>query len=1066
MSASIFYDPPVVARRVYAGEVRVINDIKFWDKTTKVVHSRIHGEDNNLNIEVKDTDKELNFFTNQITFHDAGGTQLGYIDSEGTIHGLSVDGHATNVDITDLEDDLTDNAARIYTLETDLTDNALRVSTLETDLTDNALRVSTLVTDLTDNALRVSTLETDLTSNSSRVDVLETDLTDNALRVSTLESDLTSNASRVGVLETDLTDNALRVSTLETDLTDKALRVSTLETDLTDNALRVSTLETDLTDNALRVSTLETDLADNTSRIGILESNISYDRVVTVDGVEETVNGNVYTLSVVVDDHASRIDVLETDLTDNASRVTTLETDLADNTSRISILESNISYDRTVTVNGQEQIVNGNVYTLSVVVDDHASRIDDLETDLTDNASRVSTLETDVSSHTGRLELLESNISYEREGDTDVFTGNVYTLSVVVDDHASRISTIESDYVTTNELITATAASAAASAGTSGLISTASTWFTTSSGTSKTVGDWFEELNETYEDDEEFSLKNLVNKPSDWDTYPPSIGANTTLKSYTEQKSAYQADQKVNAFKNGNSSYLKLRDASTNLSGSRIGTQKIEFLRTTANESFGADECADWRITTNSSCGLDIYRKATNSYLGSIYDGNVIEFDADGDVNVVKSGGLLVNGNEVATKAYTDSTYAEISLEQSVSDLSTSVSTLTNDVSGHDTRISTLESSGYITSSALSPYVRTSSLQSNYTTTADLNTSLSNKVDTATLQSQYTSTSALNTSLSNKVDTATLQSNYTTTTDLNTLLAEKVDTSTLSSDYTSSTALAALLAAKLTDVQVGTVATGSPAAVTASKSGTTTTLDFTFPSAGSSYFQAGTGNDIYYTSGNVGIGDVTPSEKLEVGGNIKAGYVYGDYMNMSHNRTDRTDDTVFYSSTDDFIRKNSYTGMRKSLAGSGMLTRSTVQITNSGATDINILWNSTIKHHEKSGSMYKYSNALRFPVTGYYVVTAHCHMYTHVRHWASRVLFRRYSSSGSLYGHSSRGTFYGSGTNTYGTSGNHDIFNLETAVVFANAGDYMTINLQTTGGTNRNYANRWDFISAVLVTTV
>ena len=177
MSASIFYDPPVVARRVYAGEVRVINDIKFWDKTTKVVHSRIHSDDDNLNFEVEDGG-ELNFFTNQITFHDAGGTQLGYIDSEGTIHGLSVDGHATNVDITDLEDDLTDNASRIHTLETDLTDNALRVSTLESDLTDletvltdNALRVSTLETDLTDYALRVTTLETDLTDNTSRIQI-------------------------------------------------------------------------------------------------------------------------------------------------------------------------------------------------------------------------------------------------------------------------------------------------------------------------------------------------------------------------------------------------------------------------------------------------------------------------------------------------------------------------------------------------------------------------------------------------------------------------------------------------------------------------------------------------------------------------------------------------------------------------------------------------------------------------------------------------------------------------------------------------------------------------------
>ena len=805
-AASIFYDPPVVARRVYAGEVRVIDDIKFWNKTTKVVHSRIYSDDNNLNVEVKDTDKELNFFTNQITFHDADGTQLGYIDSEGTIHGLSVDGHATNVDVTDLEDDLTDNASRIHTLETDLTDNASRVTTLETDLTDNAFRISTLETDLTSNASRVDVLETDLTSNASRVDVLETDLTDNALRVSTLETDLTDNASRIGTLETDLTDNALRVSTLETDLTD--------------NALRVSTLETDLTDNASRVTTLETDLTDNTSRIQLLESNISYDRTVTVEGVEQTVNGNVYTLSVVVNDNVSRIDVLETDLTSNASRVTSLETDVTSNTTRLELLESNISYDRTVTVDGVEETVNGNVHTLSVVVDDHESRIAD----------------------------------------------------------------IEDDYVTSSQLTAATAASAVASTGTSGLISTASTFFTNATGSSKTVSDWFEELGDTYDVDEDFTLQNLVNKPSDWTTYPPTGGGDTTLKSYTEQKSAYEATQKVNAFKNGNSGYVKLRDASENADGDRTGVQYVDFLRTTASESFGANECADWRITTDSSCGLNIYRKNTDPNLGSVYNGNVIEFDADGDVNVNKQGGLSVAGNEVATKSYTDSTFAGISLESSVSQLSTSVSTNTSDITSNASRIATLENAGYITSSALSPYATTSSvntglsakvdtttLTSDYTTTSGLNTLLNGKVDTSTLTSDYTTTSGLNTLLNGKVDTTTLTSDYTTTSGLNTLLAGKVDTSTLTNDYTSSTALATLLAAKqntgnyLTGVQVGTVSTGTPAAVTATTSGSTTTLDFTFPSGGSSSFSA-SGNDIYYSGGNVGIGTSSPGEKLQIMG--------------------------------------------------------------------------------------------------------------------------------------------------------------------------------------------------------
>ena len=153
-----------------------MDDIKFWNKITKVVYSRIHSEDNNLNIEVKDSTKEVNFYTNQITFHDHGGTQLGYIDSSGVIRGLTVDGHATDLDITTLETDLSSNTSRIIVLETDASSNTSRIETLETNLTDNTSRIVVLETDLTDNTSRIETLETDVTSNTSRIEGLETNM--------------------------------------------------------------------------------------------------------------------------------------------------------------------------------------------------------------------------------------------------------------------------------------------------------------------------------------------------------------------------------------------------------------------------------------------------------------------------------------------------------------------------------------------------------------------------------------------------------------------------------------------------------------------------------------------------------------------------------------------------------------------------------------------------------------------------------------------------------------------------------------------------------------------------
>jgi len=48
-------------------------------------------------------------------------------------------------------------------------------------------------------------------------------------------------------------------------------------------------------------------------------------------------------------------------------------------------------------------------------------------------------------------------------------------------------------------------------------------------------------------------------------------------------------------------------------------------------------------------------------------------------------------------------------------------------------------------------------------------------------------------------------------------------------------------------------------------------------------------------------------------GDFNARYVNGEYMNMSHSASDRNSDTVFYSSTDNYIRKTTASGMRSSL---------------------------------------------------------------------------------------------------------------------------------------------------------
>ena len=353
------------------------------------------------------------------------------------------------------------------------------------------------------------------------------------------------------------------------------------------------------------------------------------------DGQIDAVNALLGTKANQLDmeNTAILMSVLDTALSDNTHRINTLETNVESLHGNVETLTSNIEI-----LHGNVEILHGNVKTLS---------------------SNIEILHGNVETLHGNVETLSSNI--------EILHGNVEKLETDLTNNTVRIGAIEADYVRNSQLATAAVATGSASLGAS-ILTTASGIFTSiipgiggaaATTVTKTTSDFFQELADAYEDTE-FAMDNLVQKPSDWTSYPPLVGGNpvgnTHLKSYVERKSAIQgatqADAKILELVDGSSQYLKLRDASVNASGDRNGVQGIDFVRTTASEAFGDDVCADWRLTTNSICGLDIYRKQTDPILGSVYDGNVIECDADGDVNVMKVGGLKINNAEVATKSF------------------------------------------------------------------------------------------------------------------------------------------------------------------------------------------------------------------------------------------------------------------------------------------------------------------------------------------------------------------------------------------------------------------------------
>jgi len=593
MNTSLFHSPPLLARKVYAGEVRVVDDIKFWNKITKVVYSRIHSDDNNLNFEVLDSTREISFQTDQITFKDHGGTQLGYIDSSGVINGLSINGHTNNGDFSALED-------RVDDLDTDLTDVnttlALKANTTDVNTT-LALKANT--TDVnTALALKANTTDVNtalaLKANQTAVDTA-----------------LALKANQTAV------DTALALKANTTDVnTSLALKANTTDVD-TALALKANQTAVD-TALALKANTtfVSTQLA--------LKAN-------TTD-----VNTSLALKANTTDVNTSL--ALKADQTDVDDHTTSLASQGgliqglydADYASKTYVTDKDYA---------TETYVNGAVLTATAV---------------------QALIDTSITGFASTSQLSATNTA-------------ITALDDVVDTKVPK----PLNWLTLSG-VSATQPSGSLS---------------------------------SYVDNKIDANGDVVFKPSDWSQYPPSIGADTTLKSYTDKK----MDVYIDALVDGGSDYLQLRDTVTDGSGNRIGTQKIEFLRTTPTESYGSSQCPDWRVVADSSCSFDIHRKATHPTLGVLYDGNVIEFDQDGDVNIPKVGGLKVNGNEVATKSYTDTTFAAISVEQSVSDLSTTSSS-------HGQRLTTIEGAGYATTSQLSTYATASSLGTTNTTVGGINT--------------------------------------------------------------------------------------------------------------------------------------------------------------------------------------------------------------------------------------------------------------------------------------------------------------------------------------------------------
>jgi len=282
------------------------------------------------------------------------------------------------------------------------------------------------------------------------------------------------------------------------------------------------------------------------------------------DGQIDAVNVSFGTKANQVDmeNNATLISVLDTDLTANAHRIYTLETNNVETlSSNIETLHGNVEklsgnvnilHGNVETLSSKIEILHGNVESLNSNIEILHGIVETIESNISILHGNVVTLTVDLGSNAARTSVLESNIYYSYEGVDEVdvpivLLGNVTTLHTFVegletnltdnssriDGNTERIAAIEADYVTNADLVTAVVPTAVGAS----ILTAASTWYTSASGVTKSVGDFFNQLTDVEDDSPDFAMTNFVQKPTDWVAYGD-------LKAYAEEAFKHKAEAK------------------------------------------------------------------------------------------------------------------------------------------------------------------------------------------------------------------------------------------------------------------------------------------------------------------------------------------------------------------------------------------------------------------------------------------------------------------------------------------------------------------------------------------
>ncbi|WP_335989617.1 tail fiber domain-containing protein [Pseudoalteromonas sp. CH_XMU1449-3] len=442
--------------RLKAADAALANANKNLSLSLDDVDSRLASLKTNVNLDVTRIDEAITQANGRIdTVNTDVTASISAVDKRAT-DGLSAANASIDsvaLDLGGVKDDVTGlvtltngQGSKIANLETESDEQAQRVSILETSDGKNRSRIASLETTTGTHASRLSSLGVWNGENYSVITSLEQADADNAQSIRTLEARGDESESRITTLEETDATHATRLSNVETKATNAQNRVSTLESTSAKHASRLTNVESKASNTASKVTTLEKTTGTHASRLTNVES-----KATTAVSKADAAQADADKANTDVSTVTNRVTGLEETSGAHASRLTNVETKAttAVNKANAAQKDADAAQADADKANADVSTVSNRVSTLESTSSTHANRLTNVETlansansKANSNSNRVSTLESTTTDQAQRITQVES-VNLEQLATANIIAEWSGSTSIT---SSMKELTLESDY--------------------------------------------------------------------------------------------------------------------------------------------------------------------------------------------------------------------------------------------------------------------------------------------------------------------------------------------------------------------------------------------------------------------------------------------------------------------------------------------------------------------------------------------------------------------------------------------------------------------------------------------